>query len=475
MRVYVSYAAEDSVLAEALLAALDAWQISYALPDDMEPAPLAECDAFLRLVTSQRESSWRKQDEWQTVVQAEPLPSSIELSFLPATPRFERAPLAQHIDATGERRQWLRQLAQALGVMVSIQPAISQEPTAPKPPRRPFTRSQEPDLTIHPAFRWRVQVGQQVTPTPTLLSAEALVFCTDMGVLAVRAADGEMLWRNPEVRVSQMPIGPACTVGADALYVGAEGQLYALHPQNGRLLWSVPVAPCPGRQPLLADGVVYASTDTGVVAAIEARNGALLWQRQISRSPKYLTVPMLVDDLLIIGAGDSVLYAVRRSDGAPVWERLIGGPIFRPPAVDGEMLYVTAFHTDLHAIEARTGAVLWHVDAGQSSSDVALADGVLYLGSSYNGSVFALRAADGAAIWQTQPGLYVVREAPAVTDSMVYVMAGPLLCALDRQDGIERWSTRRPGGPNGSAVLVHAGLLYFGAQDGYLYALQADA
>jgi outer membrane protein assembly factor BamB len=473
MLVYVSYAAEDRVLAEALLAALDAWQISYALPDDAEPPPLREYDAFLRLVTAHTMSSRRMQEAWQAVAMASPAPSLIELSFLLVPPRFERAPLAQRIVATEERSQWMRQLAQALGVTVSMQPAFSQESAAPEPPRRPFARSQEPDLTTHPAFRWRVQVGQQVTPTPTLLDDEALVLCTDLGVLAVRIADVKILWRNSEVRVSQMPIGPACAVSADAFYVVAEGQLYALRPQDGALLWSAPVAPCTGRQPLLVDGVVYASTDTGVAAAIAARDGALLWQRQISRSSEYLTVPVLVNDLLIVGAGDSVLYAVRRSDGAPVWERLIGGPIYASPAVDGEVLYVTAFHTDLHAIEARTGEILWQADAGQSSSDMTLADGELYLGSFVNGAVSAVHTADGSIRWQVRPG-GASYGAPAVTETTVYVMVGLSLYALNRQDGTERWSTRRPGNANSSAVLVHAGLLYFGAQDGYLYAMQAD-
>jgi outer membrane protein assembly factor BamB len=473
MRVYVSYATEDSALAEELLAALDAWQISYALPDGAEPAPLPACEVVLRLVTPAARSSQRMQEAWQAATLAEPLPNLIELSFVPATPRMERAPLALRIDATGERRQWLQRLAQTLGVTVSIQAAIGAGPAAPEPPRRAFSSRHEPDLTTHPAFGWRVHAGQQVTPTPTLLGDETLVLCTDVGVLAVRAADGSILWRNPEVRVEHAPIGPAFAVGADALYVVAGGQLCALERAGGTLLWSVPVAPCVGRQPLLAGGVVYAATDAGDAAAVAARDGALLWRRQISRVPKYLTVPVAAGDLLILGAGDSVLYAVQRSDGAPVWERLVGGPIYRPPVVHGTVLYVTAFHADLHALDARTGAVLWAVDAGQGSSDATLADGALYLGSVVTGAVSAVQAADGSVLWQVRPG-GAIYEAPAITSTTVYVMAGLSLYALDRQHGTERWSTRRPGNANTSAMLLHAGMLYFGAQDGYLYALQVD-
>ncbi|KAK4380459.1 hypothetical protein RND71_002321 [Anisodus tanguticus] len=85
--------------------------------------------------------------------------------------------------------------------------------------------------------------------------------------------------------------------------------------------------------PAVANGVVYFPSRNVNLYAVNARNGGLIWQQNLTRltglplTGRYVNVtvsrstPVVADDLLLVGIyGPAVVVAVRRLTGALVWK-----------------------------------------------------------------------------------------------------------------------------------------------------------
>lgn len=88
--------------------------------------------------------------------------------------------------------------------------------------------------------------------------------------------------------------------------------------------------------PAVANGVVYFPSWNGNLYAVNAINGRLIWQQNLTRltglPPTGTTVnvtvsratPVVADDLLLLGIyGPAVVIAVKRTNGALVWSKLL--------------------------------------------------------------------------------------------------------------------------------------------------------
>ncbi|HEV2580980.1 MAG TPA: PQQ-binding-like beta-propeller repeat protein, partial [Ktedonobacteraceae bacterium] len=119
------------------------------------------------------------------------------------------------------------------------------------------------------------QVGQ-----PQLVDG-VLYYSGSSGVIALRASDGARLW----VYSGDTPAGPFF-VSDGRVYANSAGGLFVLNASTGALLWKQTI-PNHGdlssfSTPLLVDGgIVYESSDDGVVQAYNAGGGQLLWRYAI--------------------------------------------------------------------------------------------------------------------------------------------------------------------------------------------------
>ncbi|XP_059278301.1 uncharacterized protein LOC132032655 [Lycium ferocissimum] len=186
--------------------------------------------------------------------------------------------------------------------------------------------------------------------------------------------------------------------------------------------------------PAVANGVVYFSSWNGNLYAVNAINGGLIWQQNLTRltglpppgRAMNLTVsratPVVGDDLLLVGIyGPAVVIAVRRLTGSLVWSTLLDP---RPLALitqsgtvhlGGYYVGVSSLEVQLPAsqcctfrgslvkLNVRTGAILWQT--------YTLPD---------NGG--KLGGYSGAAIWGSSPAIDVAR-------GFVYVGTGNLYIA----------------------------------------------
>ena len=241
---------------------------------------------------------------------------------------------------------------------------------------------------------WRAQVTSEVLSAPAVGERIVAVRTVDGKLFGFDAATGERSWvYDRTVPVLTLRGTSAPVISGDIVIAGFDsGHLAALSLADGRLLWESHVAAPTGQtelerltdmdaDPVVADGVVYAVTFQGRVAAFELRTGRALWQRDMSSHA-----------------------------GMGIGRRL---------------LYVTDEQSHVWAFDRGTGASLWRQDGlarRRVTRPVEFGDYVVV--ADYEGYVHWLSIDDGRVAARTRAGGGAVLAPPVTNEAAVYVLGG---------------------------------------------------
>jgi outer membrane protein assembly factor BamB len=321
---------------------------------------------------------------------------------------------------------------------------------------------------------WHSQVTDQHLPAPPVVdNGIAYLTTLDGDVYALNAANGHTVWRYQ----TGGNIIAAPVVANNVVYAGStDNDIYAMNAQNGALLWRFNAAVgnesvAPGGL-FVADGVVYGTAsdqiDHSYLFAINAGNGTLLWRIKVR--DQLFTGVQDVNNVLYLASSaiaheggpvvtNSYVYAYNAATGKRLWiSSAIGDLVLSTPTVANNVVYAGSQDAAVFALDAQTGARLWrHQLGGPIYSSPVVANGVLYAGIASNpsaappnktsdttttgGSIVALDAVTGNLIWQqTRIGDYA--GAPlALFGHMLYVGATDnMVYALDITGGSIVWS-----------------------------------
>lgn len=201
-------------------------------------------------------------------------------------------------------------------------------------------------------------------------------------------------------------------------------QLLCLHPRDGRLLWSQPLAIVdrsvsldPFRYtractPAFANGVLICPTRTGFVTAVDALTGTLKWAAYCGDDPQDLQTAELA-------------FVDRVSKGHSGFRSL-------PMIHNGRVLYLPAQADHLFCFDLRTGRTLWK-QPRDNAEYVAAADDrtAIVVGRRYTRGV---SLADGTTRWQTYTGMPSGRGLATASQYLLPLESGRVL-SLDRRTG----------------------------------------
>jgi outer membrane protein assembly factor BamB len=207
--------------------------------------------------------------------------------------------------------------------------------------------------------------------------------------------------------------------------------------------------------------------------------------------------PTIAGGVVYIGSNDGHVYALDLTSGDRRWRTDLGSQVSSSPAVGGGLIYATAGDGSVHALDATTGARRWRIATralirfpwGHESGDYYLSsptyvNGVLVFGAG-DGGVYAVDARSGSTRWRVQTEGRI-RGTPAVVDGLVVVGSfDGRVYAIDLASGAVRWRYATEGaslesGNFGfdrrsiqSSPAIANGVVYVGARDGFIYALNA--
>ncbi|MCM2255173.1 MAG: PQQ-like beta-propeller repeat protein [Vicinamibacteria bacterium] len=320
------------------------------------------------------------------------------------------------------------------------------------------------------------------------------------------ASPPALLWRRP--------IGPGVSsfaVQGGRLYTheqrGEEEIVAGYDLANGEPLWThrdaarfwdSHVGAGPRATPALGDGRVFTLGATGILNALDAGDGALLWTRDVAidaggKRPLwgFVSSPLLVDGLVIVHAG--ALAAYDAATGEPRWRGAAESGSYSSPhllTLGGVPQVLLTTHTGVTSVAPADGTPLWeHAWAGADwrgigvMQPVATADGdvLISMVDSSASPIGTRRLAVGRGPegWTVQERWTSIALKPAfnqvvVHDGHAFGFDNRILSCIDVASGERKWKGGRYG--SGQLLLLpEQDLLLVVTEQGELALVQAAA
>jgi outer membrane protein assembly factor BamB len=269
-------------------------------------------------------------------------------------------------------------------------------------------------------------------------------------------------------------------------------RVLCFHADTGDLLWehadavtygNLDYGNGPRAQPTIHDGRVYTVGALGQVNCLDARTGAVIWQRHYQtdfggRLPMwgYAGSPVIHGDVVLLAPGgpDAGLVALQRVTGAEIWRSLSDEAGYATPVIvsrpEGDrIVHWTPSH--VRGVDAATGMPLWsipyEVTYGVSIAKPIVVDDLVLVAGYWEGSkAIRLDAAASTATlaWEENRNLRGLMSQPLVRDGFVYLLDKQYgLTGFELATGRKLWDDGNAMTPRGRNP--HASLVWLGDTD----------
>jgi outer membrane protein assembly factor BamB len=289
---------------------------------------------------------------------------------------------------------------------------------------------------------------------------------------------------SPPVEMWRRPIGPGWSsfaVRGDLLYTQeqrGEDEIVACYKvstgepvwrhRDAVRFWESNGGAGPRATPTLDKNRVYAFGATGILNALDAGNGAVVWSRNAAsdtggKIPEwgFASSPLVVDDAVVIVAVAGTLAGYDLATGQPRWRGPAHGEGYSSPhlsTIDGVPQIVLLSGSGATSVAPADGKVLWdYAWPGSAIVQPALtADGGVLAGMAGVGTrrLAVTHKAGGWSVEErwTSSGLKPYFNDFVVHKGHAFGFDGSILASIDLEDGHRMWKGGRYG--NGQLVLL---------------------
>ncbi|MDX1580457.1 MAG: PQQ-binding-like beta-propeller repeat protein, partial [Alphaproteobacteria bacterium] len=163
-------------------------------------------------------------------------------------------------------------------------------------------------------------------------------------------------------------------------------------------------------QPVVANGVIYASDSEWGVSATDARTGDRLWRIELKDREEKKDSAMgggvaYHDGRVYVSSGVGFTAALDARSGEELWRTTFEVALRGAPTVADGQVYVITHDNQLFALEADTGDQLWSFvaiseAAGMLGAASPAVSGDVVVAAFSSGELIALRADNGNAVWR---------------------------------------------------------------------------
>ena len=187
-------------------------------------------------------------------------------------------------------------------------------------------------------------------------------------VEALNATTGESLWRR-EIRV---PLHSAPIVQGGRLFaITDDNELFAMNAATGDTQWTYQGIVESARMltlpaPAVVDEVVIAPFSSGELVALRVQNGSVLWQDSLSGGGRLTPLaslndiasgPVIADGFVIASAQSGVINAFDLRTGQRIWSQPAGTLSF--PWVAGDFVYAATTNGEIICMSKLDGQLVW--------------------------------------------------------------------------------------------------------------------
>ncbi|CAM4039555.1 outer membrane protein assembly factor BamB [Pseudoalteromonas byunsanensis] len=215
---------------------------------------------------------------------------------------------------------------------------------------------------------WRKNVPGEALSSPA--AGDGLIY-VNLGsgkLLALHPDTGEERWRHEQEvpALTLRGLSSPTSANGGVLFGEESGKLSVLIAENGYSAWSVDVALAKGSseferlvdvdtKPVVSGALVYAIGYNGNLAAVDVRNGNVVWKREYS-SYRDLTIDL---NIIYIVDSDGVVYALDKESGIERWSQpALRGWYLTAPTVAGEYIVLGDQEGNLHWLDKQSGQLV---------------------------------------------------------------------------------------------------------------------
>jgi len=350
---------------------------------------------------------------------------------------------------------------------------------------------------FEPEVVWSHSVGDGVGKfysqlSPVVTDDRVFAAARDGDVAAFDKQTGDRQWsvdlsdqpENEEKRSARLSGGLTAFYGK--LFLGSEnGVVYALNAENGEVLWQTTVPGEVVASPAVEDGRVVVLTTSGRLVALDTDEGKLQWTLSEEQPPLTLRsagAPIITNGAVLYGRADGKVGIALLSNGQPVRQSKVADPrgateldrmvdVDAAPLIAGDELYAIAYNGQLMARKLMTGDEVWKRKYS-GYRDMAVTGNAIVLTDSRS-HLFAVDRRNGLELWSNTQLENRTVTAPVILGD--YVVVGDVegyLYWLDRTDGTIKAMQQLDSSGLYAAPLVDGDTLYVQSRGGKLYALK---
>lgn len=175
---------------------------------------------------------------------------------------------------------------------------------------------------------WRQALLTPMRIAPTVANGRVFVVTIGNELHALSSKNGENLWTHTGLPEATGLLGGGVPAIENNIIVVpySSGELYALRTENGYPVWTDTLTPSLSAdslssishiraRPIISQGVLYAVSHGGRMAAIDVNSGIRLWQKDISS----VRTPALIGSYIYLVSINNELVCLNRQNGDIVW------------------------------------------------------------------------------------------------------------------------------------------------------------
>ena len=354
-------------------------------------------------------------------------------------------------------------------------------------------------------------------PTPTIVEApKPIVVATAPAWPGFRGPHRDSIIPNthiktdwsasPPVQLWRRPVGPGWSsfaVSGDLLYtqeqLGEEEVVSCYNATNGNPVWAhrdtarfweSNAGAGPRGTPTLHNGHVYTFGATGILNALSAADGSVIWTRNAASDTKvklpgwgFSSSPLIIGDTLIIATGGE-LAAYDLATGSPRWTGPAGGGGYSSPhlaTIAGVQQILLTSYQGVTSVAPADGTLLWKYSWPGNTRIVqpaVMEDGDLLIEGGESSNLRRIAVTHGSTGWNVEERWTTTALKPyfndfIVHDGHVFGFDGAILACVDIKDGKRKWKGGRYG--HGQMVLLeNQGVFLVLSEEGELALVKAD-
>lgn len=231
---------------------------------------------------------------------------------------------------------------------------------------------------------WRANADAPFQSAPTVAGGRVYAITNDSELMAIDANTGQVTWTHQAIaEPARILSAPSVAVDGETVVAPfASGELVALLAGNGRRLWSDSLSRT-GRltslsaindiagRPVIDNGIAFAASHSGVLAAIDIRTGQRGWARVFASTQ----TPWIGGDVLYAVSVDGELAAFDRMTGNVFWVQQLrrfenenerrGRVSWAGPIMVGGRLVLANSVGDVIAVSPENGQTVATAEVGQ--------------------------------------------------------------------------------------------------------------